>query len=197
MICPSLSHQKQMISLQSSIKWPWRPHRRQTIVGLSRTKIMSQYSSEWQLLKIYWWHQEHWVLSSGCALLLLELSSLTTMGLWKEPTGAWGVEEFEWSEEREGIDGHWGRWRGEGSEDESDGMADGGKSICCHGQWSLSCLMWIIGWRILSSPSKQASSKVACANLWRRLISFISSCCLRSASSCCRLIICWSKIKVA
>ena len=196
MICPSLSHQEQTVSLQSSIKWPWRPHRWQTIAGLPGTKIVSQYSSEWKLLKIYWWHQEHRVLSSGCTLLLSESSSSMTMGLWKEPTGAQGVEELEWSEEREGIDGRRGHWRGEGSKDKSDGTADGGKSVRCRGRRSLSRLMWIIGWRILSSPSKQASSKVACANLWRRLTSFISICRLRSASSCCRLIICQSRIKV-
>jgi len=196
MICPSLSHQEQMISLQSSIKWPWRPHHRQTIAGLPGMKIVSQYSSEWKLLKIYWWHREHWVLSSGLALLLSESSSSTTMGLWKEPTRAQGVEELEWSEEWEGIDGRRGRWRGEGSEDESDGTADGGKSIHCRGRWSLSRLMLIIGRRILSSPSWQASSKVASVNLWRRVISFISICHLRSASSCCCLIVCRSNIKV-
>jgi len=196
MICPSLSHQEQTVSLQSSIKWPWRPHHRQTIAGLPGTKIMSQYSLEWKLLKIYWWHREHWVLSSGRALSLSESSSSTTMGLWKEPTGARGVEELEWSEEWEGIDGRRGHWKGEGSEDESDGTSDGGKSIHCCGRRSLSCLMWIIGWRILSSPSEQASSKVACANSWRRLTSFISICHLRSASSCCCLIICRSRIKV-
>ena len=54
-----------------------------------------------------------------------------------------------------------------------------------------------IGRRILSSPSRQASSKVASANLWRRAISFISICRLGSASSCCRLIVCRSRIKVA
>jgi len=197
MICPSLSHQEQTISLQSSIKWPWRPHRRQTIAGLSGTKIVSQYSSEWKLLKIYRWHQEHRVLSSDCALSLSESSSSTTMGLWKEPTGARGVEELEWSEEREGIDGRRGRWRGEGSKDESDGTADGGKSVRCRGWWSLSHLMWIIGRRTLLSPSWQASSKVASANSWRRLISFILTCRLRSDSSCCRLIVCRSRRKVA
>ena len=180
MMCPSLSHQEQTISLQSNIKWPWRPHRRQTIAGVPGMKIVSQYSLEWKLLKMYQWHREHRALSVGCAVSLSESSLSTTIGLWKEPTGVWEVEEFEWSEEQEGIgegiDGHRGCWRGEGSEDESDGMTDGGKSVCWHGRWSLSRLMWIIGQRILSSPSRQASSKVASANSWRRLSSFISSC---------------------
>jgi len=196
MICPSLSHQEQTISLQSSIKWPWRPHRRQTIAGVPGTKIVSQYSSEWKLLKIYRWHREHRVLSSSRALLLSESSSSTTIGLWKEPTGARGVEELKWSEEREGRDGRWDRWRGEGSKDKSDGTADGGISVLRRGWWSLPRLMLIIGRRMLSSPSWQASSKVASANSWRRVISFISICRLRSASSCCCLIVYQSRRKV-
>jgi len=192
-MCPNLSHQEQTVSLQSNIKCLWRPHRRQIMAGFPGTKIVSQYSSEWKLSKMYRWHREHLVLSSGCGLLLLELSSSTTIGLWKEPTGARGVEELEWSEEGGGLSGRQGRWRGEGSEDESDG----GKSVHWRGRRSLSRLMWMIGCRTLSSPSWQASSNVASANSWRRVISFISTCRLRSDSSCCRLIVCRSRRKVA
>ena len=82
---------------------------------------------------MYWWHLGHQMLLAGVLVSLSESSSSTTIGLWNEPTGAWGIKGPELFEEWEVIGenlGHClGRWMGEGREDESDGITGGDSPV--------------------------------------------------------------------
>jgi len=54
---------------------------------------------------MYRWHLGHRALLAGVLVSLLESSSSTTMGLWREPSGAQGIEGPELFEDCEIISG--------------------------------------------------------------------------------------------
>jgi len=144
---------------------------------------------------MYQWHLGHRVLLVGVLVSLLESSSSTTIGLWKEPSGALGWEGPELFEDWEIISGcRLDCWTGEGREDELGGIIGGDRPVLWWWQWFLSSRRCIMGCRIVSSPPAQASWKDASANSQRRASSFCSCCKHLSDSSSCQMII-WQRKK--